>query len=244
MDTQDIIKYLDEELSKEEKNAFEKKLASDGALAKEVEALRQMKSYASEKANETKAILASKKVHESYRSKKIVESKNNSIIKYLLPLAVAAMVVLGIFFRQTTNDVKPSNAELYATYFTPNDLQIVNRSEDDQSLQEKAEASFNSGDYLNADVYISELMQNDEQNQNLKLHKAICLIQTDRLNDADVLLKTLLPNPLYKNEALYYFAWSKIQQQDLPKAESYLKQIGDQSYRHKQAQELLNRLIQ
>lgn len=242
METQDIIKYLDNELSNEEKAAFEKKIANDSSLAKEVNALRQMKSYASDRANETKAILASQKIHESYKTVQPAKPKNNSIIKYLIPLAVAAMVVLGIFIRQDNSDVQLTNSELYATYFTPSDLNIVNRSESNQSLEEKAEASFNSGDFITAEKYISELIETQDQNQQLKLYKAISLLHIDKLTEAETLLDLLKQNPNYKSESNYHLALLKIKQLDYAASENYLLQIDEQSFRYKQAQKMISEL--
>lgn len=242
MESQDILKYIDGELSEEDKSSFEAQLKLDTSLAKEVAALRQMKSYASTRADETKAILAAKKVHQSFKTKETVKSKTNPVIKYLIPLAVAAMVVLGIFISQETSDVGLSNPELYASYFTPTDLPLVNRSAEDQSLEEKAEFSFKIKDYLAAEAYISEIIQLKGESETLKLYKAICLMQINRQDEADVLLKSLITNPQFQTEAHYFLALLEIRELDNEAATTYLQKIDAQSSRYKEAQELLKQI--
>lgn len=242
MESQDILKYIDGELSEQDKSSFEAKLKLDDDLAKEVAAMRQMKSYASTRAEETKAILASKKIHQAYKSQEHSKSKNNSILKYLIPLAVAAMVVLGIFIQQESSSGQLSNSELYAIYFTPTDLPLVNRSAEDQSLEEKAEFRFKIKDYRATEEIITEIIQLKGESGRLKLYKAICLMQIGRQTEAEDLLKSLTTNPQYETEAHYFLALLNIRELDNEVAATYLQKIDAQSNRYKEAKELIEQL--
>jgi len=246
MNAEDIIKYLDDNLSNDEKQKFESQLERDQSLQKELASIKEMQIFAKSKSDEQKAIQSSREVYQQYKLKNKPTQKTpsslKSNIKYLIPISVAALVLLGIFGLGLFDQAPLSNQELYAEYFSPADLSLTKRSESDQSLQKNAETAFNSGDYSSAIDILSQLIGTDNNNQELRLYRAISEMETDQLENAKKTFSSLANNSGYSAEAQYFLALCHLKENNDEAARSVLKLIPEDSYRFKEAEALLHSL--
>lgn len=254
MNAEEYIKYLDNELSPDQKLKFESALRENKTYQKELAAIKEMKSFAKEKANKEKALKASKDIYTDYKSKAFSDSNRNKkeikrstnsktgILKYLIPVAVAAMFIIG-FFAIDRSSTKPiSNDQIYANYFNPVELSLVVRSEEEQTLEKEAEISFNKKDYKAASDKLRELLINKPLNKRLLLYKAITDISLGDQNSARSVLNKLSEDKLYKSESNYFIGLSYLQSNNLDEAIQYLKKIEVDSYRYSEAQKIITLL--
>jgi len=235
MNAEDILKYLEGDLSESEKLEFETRLNSDQSLQKELAAIKEMKNFAQSKAKENNAIQSSRDVYQDYKLKNKTLQKTSKTarnkIKYLIPFSIAAMVLIGAFALGVFNQAPLSNQELYSEYFTPVDLSIITRSEEDQSLEEKAEHNFNTGKYTTATELLSQLIDIDQNNQQLKLYKAISEMEIGNINQAKTTFINLSTNPLYQSESQYFLALCHLKENEIEQATYALKEISEESSR-------------
>lgn len=246
MNAEDILKYLEGDLSDSEKLKFEARLNSDQSLQKELAAIKEMKNFAQSKAKENIAIHSSREVYQDYKLKNNTSQKTSNTarnkIKYLIPFSIAAMVLIGAFALGVFNQAPLSNQDLYSEYFTPVDLSIITRSDEDQSLEEKAEHYFNTGKYTTATELLSQLIDIDQNNQQLKLYKAISEMEIGNVNQAKKTFINLSTNPLYQSESEYFLALCHLKENEIEKARSILKSISENSSRATEARTLLNKM--
>jgi len=239
-----IFDFLEGNLSAEEHEQFASMLKDNDSLKREVEAVKQMKSYALSKKAETQAKIAVSNVHKRYATQQKEQAKpQSSIMRYLAPIGVAAAILIGLFLSQgLLNTNVLDNQEIYSQYFDPVDLSLINRSDADQSLQLEAENAFNSGDYDNAINKLQELQAIDAEEQLYDLYLALSFIEKNEFDKAETLLNPLLNDPEYTSEAYYFKALSKLKQSQRVEANNLLKNIQEGSTRYKQAQEIIQHL--
>jgi len=239
-----IFDFIDGKLGAEEHNLFLSELKESEELQKEVEAVKKMKSFARSKEKETHAKLAVQKVHQKYPSnQKELRKSKPSVLRYLVPIGVAAAVLFGIFFTQGLFNTSPmSNQEIYSTYFDPVDLPLMTRSEQDQKLKLEAENAFNAGEYKIAIEKLEQLKSSEPGNKLYDLSLAISYLDVKQYEKSESFLNELLNDSTYESEALYYLALSKIQQNQRSLATDFLQKINQGSTRYNQAKEIIGKL--
>ena len=120
--------------------------------------------------------------------------------------------------------------KLFETYYTPleYDSQLMSRSDDTIS----PELAFAMESYQNTD-YATALQKFDSMHQvdeNYLIYKAICLLETDKIENAITLLKELVGNgegTEYYQQACWYLALVYLRNHEDEKAFAMIKHIND-----------------
>jgi len=243
---EDILKYLEGQLSEADSIAFEKQMSTDESLAKRVSSYKEMKSFAESKVPETDALIAAQKVYQKQKLKlaktnkpKNSDTKQRPILKYLIPIAVAALVILGIFVTQN-NSISDQN--LYADYFNPEEIGLVSRSDNNQNLLEEAENKFNQKDYVSAEISFDKLIGQYPGQDLYQYYHAISQLSNGKIEEARTTFNLLSNKDGFRNESLYYLGLSYLKEKDKVKALDYFIKIGNQFFRYDKVQEIIKHL--
>ena len=246
MEEQDYIlfdQYLLDELSAEERIAFEEKLKTNIEFNKSFNTYKELSSFLENKfeneaeTNDFKSNLEHISNQHFNKTETITEVKKKTSIFRIGQLAMAASVVifLGIFaFNQFSNPT-------YSDYNNHEPMTVVR----DASVKELIEATkaFNNEEYEVANKLLKRVLDEDPENSELKLYYAITNIELDNFEVADENLNQLINGAsVYKGKALWYSALSQLKQENNDKAIVLLKQIQEQDEDYKQAQKLLDKL--
>lgn len=251
MEDQDYIlfdQYLTGELSAEEVIVFEKKLKSDSIFASQFSLYNEVHSHLQssiENEAENNAFVENlNAISENYFSSTTGEKEQQTdteqktrtftLIKYAMAACVAFLV--GVF---TFNQF---SMPTYGDYNKHEQMTVVRG---DASVKDliAATKAFNSGDYEKAQELLKTVLNNDPENNELKLYYAITNIELDSFEEADKYLTEITNgDSAYKDRALWYSALSKLKQKENEASIAFLKQINEDADDYKEAQKLLDKL--
>lgn len=236
-----FIAYLEETMSTSEHGKFEDKLKNDTAFRESFLAFNEIYEVLQNQfSHQRKEVIKSiKKADAKY---KVVGATKTST-KKVIPLrawhyAVAASIILavGLFLFQDAN--KPS----YADFTTNNAISLTVRGNND-SVAQNAEKAFNNGNYAEAVTGFNTLLKSAPGNVQFQIYKAKALIEIDKYDQAEHLLKTISEgDSVYKSKAIWLEALSKLKQKRYDEVKRLLKTIDSNSSEYPQAQKLLKRL--
>ena len=243
MEDQDYIlfdQYLQKELSKEELSNFEERLKNDDNFKDSFNTYKELSIHLEHKfEGETEAIAFKENlqnISNQHFNKNTTEEKSNkfNIFKYAVAATVALLIGITAF-NQLSN---PS----YTDYNNHEAISLSVRGEEDGLLKE-AENAFNTKNYSEAENAFNKILEKTPSNLEIQLYKAISLIETNQFSEADELLFGLSEtNSAYKTKAQWYWALSKLKQEDKETCIKILQQIPETAEYYKHAQKLLNKL--
>lgn len=235
-----IEEYLNGNLSPEERHAFEHRLENDPELAEAFSSYRQVSGFLErefakdEEGDAFKANLAA--ISRKYFSKDH-EVKNKGRQQLWKLLAAACLVLaMGLYFFQKLG------LPAYEDYADIQPISLAVRGDMD-ALSLKAENAFNSGQYAEAAAYFAEMLKSDSTNMELRLYYAIALTESDNYEKSERVFDELsrIPSPV-QYEALWYYALSKLKQEDYEACEDLLSSIPKEANEYSKAQKLLKKL--
>src|SRR5690606_21865703 len=152
--------------------------------------------------------------------------------------AIAASIVMIFGLLVSMNDSRPT----YADYADFNNISLMVRGENDELLL-KAEKAFNEKDYEEAIQYFDQILIEDANYKEIQLYKSIALIETNQYDEADELLSVLSTGTsVFKYDAMWYLALSKLKQKKFEQCRVILERIPDDAEVHNKAQNLLSKL--
>lgn len=232
----DIGRYVAGEMEGEELRAFEEKLKSDPELKEKTALFRSVSSSLAnrfqheEKEKELTSNLA------MLAQEHIIEAKPARFKWYALAAAASVVLCAVIFYTTQT-----SNPE-YDRYASFEPLALVERGETD-SLKVQAQKKFNEKKYTEALPFINAVLQQEPKNADLKIYKAIILVELDQYREADALLDSIRTIPsVYQDKAQWIRALSALKQKEYEACRTLLMEIGPEDDHYKEAQRLLDDL--
>ncbi len=259
----EIDKYLDNEMSLKEKQAFEEKVNSDPLLLEELKLQRDMRlMYSNEEwvagdrkmlKNEGAKSLQSffTSIEATFLKTTISEviDENRSNIKNRKWYFVAIAAVIATLITVTIFVFKEDNYNtLYAQYIQIDHIpSLVNRGETNNKLIEKAQLLFDRKKYKEAiEVFTAYQKSNSESIDPLCfIYKGICYLEVEEFDDALKEFELLSnSNTLHSKKANWYKAMVYLKQQDRGKLILILKSIvsDKNNFNYNQAQELLEEI--
>ena len=228
--------YLGNEMSLEEKAAFENKLLEDVYWKENFELYQKTHHFLKNKfSNETVAFKQNLK-------QIALENQSNKNRSKIVPMyskwfAVAATVILFCsiwFFMQ-------SNEPNYVEYNQHEKAYFTERSEGVAVLKE-AQDAFNTKAYENAVGYFEQIPQGN-RNEEINLYYAIALLETNKFEQAEALLQAIKSgNSVYKEKAIWYLGLSKLKQKDYSSCKQLLEALPESADDYSKAQEILEKL--
>ena len=236
--------YLSEELKQEERKTFEEALENDAELKSSFETYKEFSSFLENKyeneaaRNDFKANL--KSISEKHFSKEedITTSVKKVVRFKAWQYAIAASVLLLIGVTMFQQFSTPS----FGDYNQYDSISLTLRGDQDELIQ-NAEAAFNERDFKNAEMYFERLTNNYPENIGYQLYHAISLVETNFFDEADAIFGRISEsNSVYKYEAIWRQALSKLKQDKTEACVALLKTIPQQDENFKKAQKLLKKL--
>jgi len=232
-----IDRYLANEMSAAERQAFEEQLRQDIELAEKLDIYAQAnqsltgKEHAANSEKDFRNILAS--VIEEEKESAAPSSPTRWYI-----WAAAACITLALLAVAYSIIDKPE----YTEYAHIQPLELTQRG-GNSALLKHAQDAFNTKDYNQAIVYFNSLLQDDPENIDLLIHKGIALLELDRTEEADAIFKQVSVSPsVYQNQARWLLALSALKQKEYDRCEALLKTIPEDATEYAEAQHLLNDL--
>lgn len=232
--------YLGGTLSATEKNEFERRLANDERFQQAFLTYKELSGFLENKfenkvaEKEFKENL--KNISDTYFNK--TENKSSAIRFKPWQYAIAASMVIMFGLFVIINNSTPT----YSDYADFNSISLTVRGENDELLP-KAEKAFNEGDYEDALLYFNQILVEDTNYKEIQLYKSIALIETNQYKEAEELLMDLSEGKsVFKYEAMWYLALSKLKQKEYGECKIILERIPEDADVYKKAQKLLRKL--
>lgn len=253
--------FLKDKLPESEKKVFLKRLGNDLDFKKRVDFQKQLHETLDENSwsfieNNNSNVLIKKhdelfKGAEVEKIKAAISNANkeykkknkvNSKIIYLAAASVAILIaVYSLFF--TINNTPE---ELYAEYIATNELSS-NISRDGYSDKNNlilAETYFKEKEYTKALPIFKKELNSHKNNASIYIYAAISQMELNKPKDAEITLNTLTQSDLIDAQKGYWYkSLLYLKTNQIYKAKSELEFIIKNSYfKHKQAQELLDKI--
>jgi tetratricopeptide (TPR) repeat protein len=232
--------YLSNELSKDEVAAFESRLKTEPEFNQAFTTYQELSSFLEHKFENEDATTAFqnnlKTISNAYFEKQVKPKKVIQFKPWQYAMAASVALLIGIFM--FNNFSNPSFSD-YNDYET---VSFTVRGEQDE-LFKTAEIAFNNKDFAKAEEAFKQLIEEDENNAELKLYSGISNVELNNFETADKLLADLgLGNSAYKNKATWYLALSKLKQKNEAACLEILKTIPEDADDYEQAQKLIKKL--
>lgn len=152
--------------------------------------------------------------------------------------AAAAVITLTIVsyiwvFKTST----PDTSKLYEAYYQPYPSVFnpnVRGSDDTVSMEKKAMAAYNQGDYATAAKYFETILKKDRDDQDItRLYLANCYLSTDSISAAKEILLNISAQSPVSDQATWYLALAQLKLQDVEGASALLEKLKRDSVSYK-----------
>jgi len=248
MNLEIIHKYLNSEMTSQEHAAFELRMLKDPTLAEEVALQKDMIAFSNTEIQANKASQTIKEIGEQYRPKLEQKKESDTVPKkskliYLIPLSIAALILVGIFIKPLLDSQSMSSEEIYAQYADISTLSFTTRSDENNELLISAQNAFNAKDYPLAIRKFENIIASNTNNIKAIYYQAYAKINSEDIEGGREDLKTLLNNPQFRNSALYQLGLSFIKTDQYAEAIKMFDNISPSSNHYNKAR-IIIKLIQ
>ena len=241
-----IERYLDGEMSPEEKLWFTRELKGNPALKREL-CLRER---LNESIRETEIMDFRKQLESVFEESRVeIESKHHHLrarrriaaVSSSLIIALAGTLTLWLSYRNLDNQ------KIYEQYYSPAEAGVTFRSEGkaDNSELQTAMQYYESGNYEQALFHFEKILRNDPTRLGLNLYSGISQMEVNRYRDANTSFHKIIDNNyiLYIEQAEWYLAFCYLMTDDLEKARDQFMLIENRKgyYQH-QARRILRKI--
>ncbi|HMR42349.1 MAG TPA: hypothetical protein PKC40_00880 [Saprospiraceae bacterium] len=239
-----IERYFEGSMSEEERQAFEKLLREDAAVAKAAKEFREVRAHFVNQfnggKNETELLKTLQKLNGQFF---VVDDKKQKNAKFFSinrrwwwgAAGIAAAIALILIFRS-------GQADLYHDYAGFPKAAFVEKGETNDILA-AAENYFNTADYARALVELNVALKVRPESSELLFYKALCLLELENLPEARLIFDSLKQgNSAYREDALWFLALSYLRSEEPQKTMEQLRQIPPDGSHFSEAQELIERL--
>lgn len=240
MDNELIKKYLANELSPEERNAFEQEIENDPFLKEGMEGLEEWYTHGTLGALETDL---QKKI-----DAKVNEPKKGKVIPLHFFRYAAAACIIGILallsWRLLITPNRIDEQAIYASYFKPlTNPDATVRGENGASDESMAIQAYEKEDYFEAVKYYEKLVANNPDNVKNNLFLGISFLATNQPKKAIDVLSRITTSEEFHFDIQWYLGLSYIKNKDIPQAQTTLTNLTkEENYYQKEAQEILDKL--
>jgi tetratricopeptide (TPR) repeat protein len=235
-----IHKYLDGLLDNQENAAFEAQLENDPNLTKELLLLKEMRRHTSQNIQTGAASAMIKDVGRSFAPSSYsntVSINKKSNWRYYIPLAAAAVLILGLFIRPLFNSSPIDNINYEAS---PLSFQV--RGVDSNELYHLSAEAFNNKDYPVAINHLTKLIESNQEVDKARLYKSIALLKTEKHSEARKELQQLEAVDLFDNASFYYQGLSHLDTGNSKEAMRLFNLVKENSSYYKRAKKRINQI--
>ena len=241
MDKEELINgYFEGSLSESQLEEVQNLLKTDADFKADFEFQKELQqSLKKEERREIKQLFSDLNTVETETETKVVRMRT-----WLAAASIALLVGLGsyLFF---FNTAEVNTDKLYAENFAPYDNVVhpIERGNELEDLQTRAFVAYEEKAFMKALRLFKEL-QTKQNDGYIKFYEAIVLMQLDKQQEAIPLLENYRDgNGELKDRATWYLALAHLKLENLPKAQTELKNlIALGTFKTKDAEELLKKL--
>ncbi|HEY4205864.1 MAG TPA: hypothetical protein VGM31_03585 [Puia sp.] len=234
---EDIVRYVEGELSSEEKQKMEDDLRTDAALAESVALYRQLKGTLEQRLPAGEGAAALRRTLGDMRGKyfagagigamspgagstagKVVNIRVRVFRRYVAGLAAAAAILFAVVM------LWPS--DYLNTYGKTQMAGVTERGEGSDTLMEKASVFFNSGAFDKALPLLDQAYRADTANQTALFYRGVARLHAGIVVEARQDLQAVYRGEsLFKYEAAFYMALSYLEKGDKEMARSWIEKV-------------------
>ncbi len=245
MDNELIRKYLHDQLSAEERNAFEQAMEEDPFLQESVEGFEMAMADHKDWSFENTEISLQKKLPKSTSG----TNKKDSIF-YLstFRLAIAASVtgiIAIIIYTTLFSGKRPANEQaIYMAYFKPLTYPDATvRGNADTTEQAKAAQAYEQEDYFAAVKYYEQLVSHQPENAKNNLFLGISLLATNQPKKAIDIFRSIKEPAAYHFDIQWYLALAYLKNKETEQALAILQQLAkEDNYYRQNAADIIAKL--
>lgn len=243
MDNNTIKKYLANELSPIERNAFEQEMENDPFLKESIEGwLQDETQIPLDKINTIENDL-----HNSIDNSIISSKKKKNTFINVVKLAVAACIISIIsltVYRTFFTSKNVDEQKIYANYFKPlTNTDVIVRGENDTTIETKAAAAYEKEDYFEAVNVYQKIVANNPDNVKNNLFLGISFLATNQPKKAIEIFNNIIQSEEFHYDIRWYLALAYIKNKELQNATTILKTLTkEENYYQKDAVEILNEI--
>ena len=232
-----IDKYLNHELNKNEVDDFEKRLATDSRLAKELELVKGMGRVAKHRDDVDATISLTREIGQKYKQ----EAKVIPIYKRRKMIWVAFMGAASILLLILFSNLFSKNS--YQEFFQHQQLSGI-QGESSVNLK-KAIKDYNAQNYKSALSELEKITQEAmSDNPEFELAKGICYLELNQFEKATLTFNHIIQTQqIYKNQGFWYLALTALKQEDYKNCKKYLSKIEPNSPYFQKAKQLLELIL-
>ena len=243
MDNEQIKKYLTNNLTAQERNAFEQEMENDPFLMEAIEGLSMV--------NGEWSMDAINKVEEEVNSTidmKVHEPKKGKVISLSFFRYAAAACIIGLLgfasFKLFFVSKQLNEQAIYASYFKPlTNPDATVRGENGLTAESQAIQAYEKEDYFEAVNAYQKLVSNNPDNVKNNLFLGISFLGTNQPKKAIEVLSKLTQSEAFHFDIKWYLALAYIKNKELQQAQLLLTNLAEQeNYYKNDAQEILEKL--
>lgn len=233
-----IEAYIDRDISDEQQEVFQERMANCEAFRREVilqEAV--VKSLYKEKRNAIKEELK-KWTNQPEVKKRSKKQKKTPIIRICIGVAASLFAAISLFFMQNQHNA----GHLYAGHYINYPSEVVARG--DANVSYKTAVNFYALDDFSKAEKEFELLLEEEDNASYRLYLANCYMKTEKWDKAEKsLLQIVSSGTELVHEAKWFLSLVYIKENDLKKSKKLLEEVSaDHKVYSSSANDLLKEL--
>jgi hypothetical protein len=238
----DIARYVEGDMTADERSAFEATLASDEALRQqlalyhEVDTSLQQHFNADEQRQQLQHTMQS--LRGEFFGAASQPAKVISFKRYLRgAVAVAAILIAVVFVWQ------PWKPSLFNQFSESSMLPPADRGDNGDRLLQQAVIAFNKKDYAAAATLLQQVKEQDTANSYVNFYYGVALLKNSRIPEARRIFDTLYAGQsAFKFEAAFFQALGYLTEKNNGACKEWLQKIPADAANYDKAQELLQEL--
>ena len=238
----DIARYVEGDMTADERSAFEANLASDAALRQqlalyqEVNASLQQNFRADEQRQQLQHTMQSLRGEffgAASQPAKVIPFK-----RYLrAAVAVAAILIAVVFVWQ------PWKPSLFNKFSETSMVAPAERGNNASSLLQQAVTAFNKKEYAAAETLLQQIKEHDTANSYVNFYYGVALLKNGRIPEARRIFEQLYAGQsAFKFEAAFFQALGYLAEKNNAASKEWLHKIPADAANYDKAQELLQEL--
>lgn len=238
-----IERYLEGDLSQSELNNFEAQLKIDT----ELQAMVELHSEVDMAVSQTDVIDLRQQLQtiaaKQHASETPVRKLSLRRIAWLAAASVAVLLAVSVVFNQQNNTPGDMFAGNFEVYTGPENVRAA--SPDVDSDIYIALENYNNNDFASAIVKFEQILDENPDNNMIRLYAANALIETGNVDKAELYLNMIIESQdiFYTEHAQWYLALVSLKKDNLKDAKSILENIVRENTRYSdEASELLKAL--
>jgi tetratricopeptide (TPR) repeat protein len=236
-----ISRYVDGEMTAEEKQAFEQQLMQDAELKKEVELYREVNVALQSQLHPDEGEKALRLTLEDLRQQhfktsgaKVIQMRRNR----WLAAAAAAAVILAVLIWSPWIQF-----DLYSQFAQIEMSTMAERGTPADSLKQEVVQKFNNKKFEEAIPMFETILAQDSADAYHRYFYAIALLETDQVEKSRAELTQLYNGTsIYRYDAAYYMALSYLKQKDRTTCTQWLSRIPEDAEIYSRSERLMKKL--